>query len=200
MTHSVVRCLKRIPQPHQSRKRFWVAATVLTLVFILACPFTVHNRFAVPFDLQSRPLSGFRYSKFKGRQIPWLLCRQDPVGLFLFHGLEKTANNVFLARFPLRHELYPVVSLASPSRHRCVPLYSSVVEPNFVLPPLNVVGVPTRTPRCPASPSSGSSPTQNGAKSQHNWDITIKNGPRHGNPDFTRDFLGQQRETHLPRL
>ena len=40
VTHSVVRCRKRIPRPHHCRGRFWVFFTVPTLVFILAWPFT----------------------------------------------------------------------------------------------------------------------------------------------------------------
>ena len=40
VTHSAVRCRKRIPRPHHSRRSFCVASTVLTLVFILAWPFT----------------------------------------------------------------------------------------------------------------------------------------------------------------
>ena len=40
VTHSAVRCRRRIPRPHHSRRRFWIASTVLTLAFILAWPFT----------------------------------------------------------------------------------------------------------------------------------------------------------------
>ena len=43
----------------------------------------------------------------------------------LFHGFEQAANYFFLARLSLRREL------ASPPCHRCVPLYSSVGEPNL---------------------------------------------------------------------
>ena len=58
----------------------------------------------------------------------------------LFHRLEQLPNDVFLARFCLRHELCPVLSFTRPSRHRCVPLYTSVVEPNFGLPSLDIHG------------------------------------------------------------
>ena len=169
-----------------------MAATVRTLVFILAWPFT-QSTIVLQSPLISKvghfPASGIPSSK-RGRSLGFF------VGLFrflphrLFQRYEQASNTVFPARFSLRHALDPVVPLASPSRHRCVPLCSSVVEPNFVLPPLNVVGVPRHTPRCPASPPSGRSPPRNGTKTQHDRDITIINGP----------FIGQQRETHLFQL
>ena len=147
----------------------------------------VNNRFAVPFDLQRRQLLGYRYSEFRVRQISGLLCRQDPVGLLclfhrLFHGLEQATDNVFLTRIFLRHKLDPVLPLAGPPRHRC-PLYSSVMEANLVLPPLNITRIPRHTAGGRVSPPRSCSPFQNGTKSQHNWDITI-----------IRKFLGQQRQ------
>ena len=204
MDQSAVCCRRRIPRHHHSRNRLWVVATVLTLVFNLAWPLT-QSTIVLQSPLISgsanSPASGF--SSSRGGQVPWFLCRPSPVGFcFLFHRFlhefEQAANLIFHARFSLRHELYPIVPLASPSRHRCVPLYSSVMEPNFVLPTLYVTGVPRHTPRGTASPPSGSSPSKNGTKSQHNCDITIVNGPRRSGPDFTRDFLSRQRETHLP--
>ena len=71
-----------------------------------------------------------------------------------------------------------------------VPLYSSVVEPNFVLSPWYVVWVPRQSPRGSASPH------QKGTKSQHTWDITFVNGPGHGSPDVVRNFSASY-ETHL---
>ena len=48
------------------------------------------------------------------------------------------------------------------------------------------------------SPPRGRSPPQDEANGQHNWDITIINGPRHSSPNFARNFLGQQRQARLP--
>ena len=126
----------------------------------------------------------------------------SPVGFFflfhrLFHGLEQVTNNIFPARFLLRHEFDPIILLAGPSRHRCVPLYSSVVKPNLVLPSLHAVGVPRHTPRGPASPPRSRSLPQNGTQSQRNRNVSITHGPRHSCQIFVRNFLRQQRQSHL---
>ena len=71
------------------------------------------------------------------------------------------------------------------------------MTPKFVLPPLYVVGVPRQSPRGSASPRCGSSPLQNGTKSQHNWNITFVNGPRQSSPDFEvrRSIFASQART-----
>ena len=63
---------------------------------------------------------------------------------------------------------------------------------------LNVTGVPRHTPRGPVSPPRSCSPPQDGTKSRHNRDITFIHGPRHCSPKCARNFLGQQRQAHLP--
>ena len=50
------------------------------------------------------------------------------------------------------------------------------------------------TPYRSRSPPRSCSPFQNGTKSQHIWDITVIQGPRHCGPKFARHFLGQQRQ------
>ena len=125
-----------------------------------------------------------------------------PLGSFFF----STACFIDLSRFLMTSSLRGflrtttfIQSFPSPA-HLAIgvsPPHSSVMEPKFVRPPLCVVGVPRHTPRGPASPPHGRSPPQYGAKGQHNWDITIINGPRHS-PNFTRNFLSQQWQAHLP--
>ena len=61
------------PRPHQSRRRFWVVVTVLSLV--LNAIDSVHNRFASPIDIQGQFLPFLWYSKFDGRKLPWSLCQ-----------------------------------------------------------------------------------------------------------------------------
>ena len=125
------------------------------------------------------------------------VCR-DKKGVYKMRVLEQAANIIFPARCLLRHEFHPIIPLAGPFRHPCVPLNPSVMKPNLVLPSLDVVGVPRHTPRGPGSPPRSRSPLQNGTKSQHNWNVTIIHGPCHGCPNFARNFLAQQRETNLP--
>ena len=93
VTQSAVRCLKRNPRPQHSRCRFWVASTYPR--FRLGIAFhPIDNRFAVPFDLQGRPLPSFQYIKYQWRQVPWFLRRPGPFGFgFLFHRLVFTDSH-----------------------------------------------------------------------------------------------------------
>ena len=100
----------------------------------------INNRFAVSFDLQRRQLPRLQYSEFMWRQISRLLCRYGPLGPLLlvhclFHGYKQATNDILLARFLSCQELDPILPFTGPPRHRCVPLYSSVMEPGRVLPP-----------------------------------------------------------------
>ena len=88
--HSAVRCRRRIPRRHHSRRRFWIASTVLTLAFILAWPFT-HPTIVLQSPLISSvgsfPATGILSSR-GGRSLG---CFVHKVLLFafppLFHGL-----------------------------------------------------------------------------------------------------------------
>ena len=96
-------------------------------------------------------------------------------------------NDIFLARLCLLHECFPVLPLTSPSRHWCVPLNPSVVEPNFVLPSLDMSHAIPHEDR-----------PKRERRAQHNGDITIIHGPRHSCPKFVSIFLRQQWQAHLP--
>ena len=98
----------------------------------------------------------------------------------------------------MHHQLYPVLTFTRPSSHRCVPTVPCVVEPDFVLPSLDIVGIPRNSPRITTSLRCSRSPNQHGTKSQHNRDISLVHCPRHRCPNFIRNFLRQQRRTHLP--
>ena len=84
------------------------------------------------------------------------------------------ANSIFLAGFFVTpwalSNRYP--------RHLCVPLYSVV---------------PRHAPR-----TNDRSLLQIGTKSENTKDITFVKSSSHSSPDFARNFLGQQRQAHLP--
>ena len=48
---------------------------------------------------------------------------------------KQATNDILLARFLSCQELDPILPFSGPPRHRCVPMYSSVMEPGLVLPP-----------------------------------------------------------------
>ena len=100
----------------------------------------VHNRFTVSIDFESRALPASCIPSSRGGRSLGVPLNAVFLRHHLFHRFAQTANNVFPARFELCHKLDPIFSLASPPCNRCVPLCSSVMDPNFVLPPLNVAG------------------------------------------------------------
>ena len=96
-------------------------------------------------------------------------------------------RHVFRAERPLRHELYPVVLLTCPLRHRSVPLYSSVVEPKILcfqrVTFVGSVAIPHALlfpPQC-----------------LHDGDVATMNRPVRGNPDFVDNCFSQKCEAHV---
>ena len=166
VTHSAVRCRKRIPRPHHSRWRF--------------CFHAAYPCFRIP-----SPRGGMSLG---------FLVGLVPFGSILFPTVCFTASSRI--RLPCEvlwcHKLDPIVTLASPSRHRCVPLYSPVVH-LCTLQGSYAIHQEDRLLHHAVVLHS-----QKGTNSRHDWKITFVNGPRHSRPNFARDLLGQQRQSHLP--
>ena len=138
---SAVRCRIRIPRPHHSRRRFFFfVSTVLTLAFILALPFTEST------IVSQSPLIS-RVCSFQATSIP------SSRGGFM--DSSKLRVTFSLGGLSCVISLIQSFSLPAPLCHRCVPLYSSVMEPNLVLPPFERCRGPT-----PHSKRTGFSTTQ----------------------------------------
>ena len=104
VTQSAVRCHKRIPQLHHSRRRFCAFSTVPIFVFILVWPF-IQSTIVLLSPLISSV--GFSPLVFQGHRSFGLLFHIH----WLFHRLEQVPSDIFLTRPCLLHQFYPVVSL-----------------------------------------------------------------------------------------
>ena len=127
-----------------------------------------------------------RHLKYRRSQVLVSSSTGSLLSLFCFPSLvsstrvDKMNVTSSLRERSLRHQLYPVVPFTRPHRHRCVPLYSSVVESQIVLPPLIVIGVRLHLPRTSVSPPSSGSPSQNRRKCPHVRNVSIVDSPFHG--------------------
>ena len=137
-------------------------------------PFT---QSAVQFDLQCRQLPSFRCSKFKRRQVFVGLIPLGSVSTTCFTDSNKMRMTSSL-RFPLRHELYSVVSLA-------IGVSTELLCSGVLFFHLKIVKINRHAQDAGLLHQAVVLHTRRNEEA-HNWDITITNGPRHtGNQSFS---------------
>ena len=155
----------------------------------------VNNRFAVLFDFQRRQLPGYQYSEFKGSRSLGCSVGKVPLGSYCF------STACFMDSSKLRitsssRGFFCVIGLIRSFPSPAHLAIGAHCAPRLWNPPCasTVEHHQDPTPYRSRSPPRSCSPFQNGTKSQHIWDITVIQGPRHCGPKFARHFLGQQRQ------
>ena len=180
----------------------WVVATVRFLVFSLACPFTeativLHT--PLIYRLGFYPSSGISSSR---EQFPRFLSRPGPLDSAFFSTgclMDSSELRITYSLRGCRCATSFIQSFPSPAHlaigvSHCIPLLRN---PTLCFHRVMLVW-PRHAPGGPASPPRSRSPHQTETKSPHYRNVTLVNSRSHSCPDFTRNFLGQQRQSHLP--
>ena len=191
--HSAVRYLKRILRPRHSRRKFWIASGVRTLAFILAWPFTQSTIVLLHPLISSVNFS--RVPTFQGQGEADLLvslsaqvlCTPFPPFVSWTRGRLRITSSL---RGRLCHEISPV--FLGPTAHLCCGTQPCASTSGHC-------SAPTPYPKRTDLLTMLSFSTRKWNDEAHkNWNVSIIHGPSHNCPNFSRNFLRQQRKVNLP--